>query len=100
VVSSFQVYLRDTAQGVAVLLTLWFWATPIFINVNDVPEGLRVILRLNPLSGFVGAYRDLLLSYQVPQWRELAYLTGISVAVFLAGGAIFRQLKRGFADVL
>lgn len=100
VVAAFQVYLRDTAQGVAVLLTLWFWATPIFISVGDVPENLQPVLRLNPLTGFVSAYRDLLLSYEMPGWRELAYLAALSLGVFLAGGAVFRQLKRGFADVL
>src|SRR6185369_6313552 len=32
IVSSLQVYLRDTAQLLTVVLTFWFWATPIMIN--------------------------------------------------------------------
>ena len=31
IVSSLQVYLRDTAQVLSVILTFWFWITPIFI---------------------------------------------------------------------
>src|SRR5262249_805228 len=31
VVSGLQVYLRDTAQIMSILLTFWFWLTPIFI---------------------------------------------------------------------
>ncbi len=100
IAAAFQVYLRDTAQAVLVLLTLWFWATPIFINQDQVPERLRVILRVNPLSAFVRAYRDLLLSVDVPNWGELAYAASLCVGVFLTGGFVFRQLKRGFADVL
>lgn len=100
IASAFQVYLRDTAQAVLVILTLWFWATPIFINMEQVPERLRIIIQLNPLSAFVRAYRDLLLSHNTPNWNELLYAAFISVAIFLVGGLVFRQLKRGFADVL
>jgi lipopolysaccharide transport system permease protein len=101
IASSFQVYLRDTAQAVMVLLTLWFWATPIFINEAQIPENFRAIPRLNPLSPFVAAYRDKLLTGGgSPEWGGLLYALAISVTVFVAGGLIFRQLKRGFADVL
>jgi ABC-type polysaccharide/polyol phosphate export permease len=100
IAAAFQVYLRDTAQAVLVLLTLWFWATPVFLTENQVPERFRWILRSNPLSAFVKAYRDLILSVDLPNWGELAYAAALCVAVFLAGGLVFRQLKQGFADVL
>lgn len=100
IASAFQVYLRDTAQAVLVLLTLWFWATPIFLTENQVPERFRWVLRSNPLSAFVKAYRDLILSVNLPNWGELAYAGALCVGVFLAGGLVFRQLKQGFADVL
>ena len=41
-VSSLQVYLRDTAQVISVILTFWFWMTPIFINEQQVPETVPV----------------------------------------------------------
>ena len=40
--SSLQVYLRDTTQVVSVLLTFWFWTTPIFITEQQVPQRLTV----------------------------------------------------------
>jgi len=99
-VSAFQVYLRDTSHAVMVLLTLWFWITPIFITPDQIPERFRWLPRLNPLSAFVRAYRDQLLHSYVPDWGDLTYAAAISVTVFLCGGLVFRQLKRGFADVL
>ena len=39
VVAALQVYLRDTAQFVTVILTAWFWMTPIFIFEDQVPTG-------------------------------------------------------------
>lgn len=100
ITAAFQVYLRDTAQAVLVLLTLWFWATPIFLTEAQVPERFRWILRSNPLTVFVNAYRDLMLSVDWPNWRDLGYAAVLCAGIFLAGGLVFRQLKQGFADVL
>lgn len=99
-VASLQVYLRDTAQVLSVVMTLWFWVTPIMINEQQVPRSFRPLLLWNPMSWVVRAYRERLLSEAWPSWQELAVLTGYSVLVFAAGGLIFRHLKRGFADVL
>lgn len=100
IVSSLQVYLRDTVQVVNVVLSLWFWVTPLFISEQLIPEPLRFLVRLNPLAYVVRAYRERLLSYRAPEISELAVLTAYAVSVFLVGGLFFRHLKRGFADVL
>jgi ABC-type polysaccharide/polyol phosphate export permease len=100
VVSSLQVYLRDTAHLLTVVMTLWFWITPIFISEQQVPEEFRFLIRWNPLTYVVRAYRERLLSYRMPSLEELAILVAYSAAAFLIGGLFFRHLKRGFADVL
>lgn len=100
IVSSLHVYLRDTAQVMAVVLTLWFWMTPIFISEEQVPAQFRFLIAFNPLSFVVRAYRDRLLSSNWPDVRELAIVAGYALVFFVVGGLFFRQLKRGFADVL
>ncbi|MEO8026378.1 MAG: ABC transporter permease, partial [Bryobacteraceae bacterium] len=66
IVSSLQVYMRDTAQVVSVALTLWFWITPIFISIDSIPERLRFLVIWNPMSYLVKAYQDRLLSSAWP----------------------------------
>jgi len=100
IVSGLQVYLRDTAQVLSVILTFWFWVTPIFIPEKAFPEWARFALRLNPLAFVVRGYRDRLLSYRVPDLQDLAIVAAYAVTAFLMGGLFFRHLKRGFADVL
>lgn len=101
IVSSLHVYLRDTAQVVTVVLTFWFWFTPIFYTESMIPEGkLRYILWANPLAYFANAYRDRLLTAQPPRLGELAIIAAYGVLAFVLGGLFFRHLKRGFADVL
>ena len=100
IVASLQVYLRDTAQVISVVLTFWFWMTPIFIDAQQFPEGLRFLPRINPLAYLVRAYRERLLSYRFPDWTEFALIGAYGLATFVLGGLFFRHLKRGFADVL
>lgn len=100
IVASLHVYVRDTAQALSVVLTFWFWITPIFIIEEQIPPRWRFLPRVNPLAYVVHAYRERLLSSRLPSLRELAVIAAFGAVTFLLGGLFFRHLKRGFADVL
>jgi ABC-type polysaccharide/polyol phosphate export permease len=100
IAASLHVYIRDTAQVLAVVMTLWFWLTPIMINEQQIPPRFRAVILWNPMSWIVRAYRERLFLATWPTWHELGVLTAYSVTVFVLGGLFFRHLKRGFADVL
>lgn len=99
-VSSLHVYLRDTAQVLTVVMTLWFWFTPVMIARSQVPDPFQRLVNWNPMSWIVTGYRYRLLSAQWPTWQEIAVIAAYSCAAFVLGGLFFRHLKRGFADVL
>jgi lipopolysaccharide transport system permease protein len=99
VAAALQVYLRDTAQVLAVILTLWFWATPILLPEDKFPPWALLLLRLNPLTYIVRAYREILLGHSV-SLKDLGSTAAFAVTAFVCGGLIFRYMKRGFADVL
>ncbi len=99
VAAALQVYLRDTAQVLAVILTLWFWATPILLPEENFPSWSLPMLRINPLTYIVRAYRNMLLGHTVAA-RDFGFSTAFALATFVCGGLIFRYMKRGFADVL
>jgi len=100
IASSLQVYLRDTAQFVMVLLPVWFWSTPLLLDESSFPVWARAVVRWNPLTAVVRGYRQTMLLNRWPDWGDLAISAGLSLAVFVIGGLFFRRLKRGFADVL
>lgn len=99
-ISSLQVYLRDVSQVVLVLLTGWFWLTPIFIDEDRFPDWAAGFVRWNPLASAVRGYRALLLGADSIPWGDGFRLLAAGLAVFFIGGLFFRHLKRGFADVL
>ncbi len=100
IVAALHVFLRDTAQVLGVILTFWFWFTPIFVTEQQFPERARFLLLANPLFYLVRSYRTLLLTGGMPDPRDLLIAGAWGIAVFLLGGLFFRQMKRGFADVL
>ncbi len=95
-----QVFVRDTSQLLSVVLTFWFWVTPIFYQLERVPEALRPWLAANPMRLVVEGYRAVLLENRLPDWQQAALLTAFALAAFLVGGFIFRNTKRDFVDVL
>ena len=100
IVSSLHVFLRDTAQVLSVVLTFWFWLTPVFIDENTFPERARFLLAVNPLFYVVRAYRAVLLHSAMPSLGDLGIAAAYGIAAFAVGGLFFRYMKRGFADVL
>jgi lipopolysaccharide transport system permease protein len=100
IVASLHVFLRDTAHFLSVILIMWFWATPIFIEEGKFPEAAKFLLRLNPLYYAVKAYRAILLHSDLPRFEDLAMSAAYGITVFVVGGLFFRYMKRGFADVL
>ncbi len=99
-VAGLNVFVRDVSQVLSVVLTFWFWFTPIFYSPERFPENLRILTKLNPMAHVVIAYRDCLLRMRMPDLRVLALLAGVSLLVFIAGGMFFRHTKREFVDVL
>lgn len=99
-VSSLNVFVRDVSQVLSVLLTFWFWFTPIFYSPDRFPRSFVFLIHWNPLAHVVTAYRDCLLRMQMPDLKMLGMLGVVSLAVFIAGGMFFRQTKREFVDVL
>jgi lipopolysaccharide transport system permease protein len=80
-------------------LTLWFWATPIFLTEDKYKGWAVFVLRTNPLTYIVRAYREILLGHAIPL-ADLLVTATCAVTAFVCGGLVFRYMKRGFADIL
>jgi lipopolysaccharide transport system permease protein len=100
IAAALQVYLRDTAQVVAVMMIFWMWLTPLFILEDRFPPWAQFVIRMNPLAYVVRAYRRMLLEQTMPSMPDLGWIAVFGAVAFICGGLFFRSLKRGFADVL
>ena len=100
--SAVTVFLRDMAHFIAIILQLWFWATPIIYSLQYVGDrpGLVRVLELNPMTGIVVSFRNVTVLNRPPDFA----LLGIDLAyalVFLAVGAVvFTRSQRIFAEIV
>ncbi len=102
IVASLNLFVRDTAQVVSVILTFWFWLTPIFVDEGRYRKRAWAgyLLDANPIAYIVRAYRAMLTGTGPPNPVDLVIAAAFGAAMFVIGGLFFRHMKRGFADVL
>jgi ABC-type polysaccharide/polyol phosphate export permease len=101
-VAALNVFIRDVGQIVGVLMQIGFWATPIFWDIQIMPEDIQKVLKLNPVYYIVQGYRDAFI-YAIPFWERpyySLYFWITSICCFAFGAMVFRRLKGQFADVL
>ena len=93
-------YVPDMGEVLRPIIRGTFFLTPILWPPETLPKNLQFIENYNPLAYLVNAYRDLILEGTLPGGLATLYFTLFSVALFLAGFALFVRLKPGFADHL
>lgn len=98
ILASAQVFFRDTAQFVTMVLSGWFYFTPIVYPLDMVPERVQPWLEANPLTPLVQLYRTALLGHEFDLWWQTAVLTGLALALTAVGAWSFRRLRPAFVD--
>ena len=107
--SVLNVYFRDTRHLIGILLSLWFYLTPIVYPITLVPlhteiAGINVPARLlysiNPMVGFTAIYRNLLYDLRFPSLGQVAYVIVVSFATLALGALVFSRLEGRLAEEL
>src|SRR5215218_6829859 len=99
-VAGLSVFFRDVPNLVGVALMLLFYLTPVFYGLRDLPGRFERLLRLNPLTTIVEAYRAALLGDPAPGAARLAAVAGVSVLVAVVGFVLFNRVQHRFVDYL
>ncbi|HVV38085.1 MAG TPA: ABC transporter permease [Acidimicrobiales bacterium] len=103
------VYFRDVQHFLALLLQLWFYATPIVYPKSLVPRTAKLfghtlpverLYGLNPMVRFVDMYRNLMYDLRWPPLYDFAYVAGAAILSVLIGRWIFMKLEPRFAEEL
>jgi lipopolysaccharide transport system permease protein len=96
----FNVFIRDIAQVVPIVLQVLFWFTPIVYPISIIPESYRQYLYLNPMYPLIKAYQDVLVFGTPPQLSHIASITLLSGILLLLGFVLFMRANEEMADVL
>ncbi len=90
---------RDVKYIIEMILLVWFYASPIFYPLSFVPEKIRFVFYLNPMSLFIVLYRDILLYGNKPDMRIFLITIIVSLFCCIIGNLIFSHYKKFFVDV-
>jgi lipopolysaccharide transport system permease protein len=100
IVSSVTTKYRDLAMLVGFGLQLWQYASPIAYGLELVPESIRGIYLLNPVTPIITTFRWALfgsgyfsLTYYLISW-------GMTLLIFFIGLILFSRIERTFMDTI
>ena len=94
------VFFRDVGQFFTIFLQFWFWFTPVVYPVTVLPEGVREMLKFNPMAPLVMAYQDVLVKHAWPQWGSLLPVTLLALLLCAFGMQLFRKRAGEMVDEL
>ncbi len=98
--SAAQVFVRDLAQALAQIITLWMFASPIFYSRAMLPEAYQGFLDFNPMTYYVELFRSLLLGSGTISTATHIISMFLAVFVLTLGWIMFRRLAPHFEDFL
>jgi len=100
--ASTSVFVKDVSNIVAVITQFGFWLTPIFWKIENMPESIQWLLKLNPVYYLVTGYRDAIAGthyfWQRPQ--ESLMFWSVTLLFLIIGAVTFKKLKPHFAEVI
>ena len=79
-------------------ITIWMFGTSVLYPVSGVGGAAGLLLRLNPMTPIIDAYRDILFSNEWPLAPEFLVAAVISIAVFAMGWLAFHRSEFAFAE--
>ena len=91
-------FYRDVKYLFEVLITVWMFATSVLYPIDLVGGRTGALLRLNPMTPIIDAFRTVLLKGTLPHPVPFAAAAMVSVVVFAGGWLLFHRAEFQFAE--
>jgi ABC-type polysaccharide/polyol phosphate export permease len=91
-------FLRDVRHLLEVALTALFWATPILYELRQVPEKLRLVILLSPMSSFIVAYQQLFFYREWPDPAVWVVASLYAAGAFVTGAMLILAFEDRFTE--
>lgn len=98
--SALNVYYRDVKYALGLIVALWMYATPIIYPMSLIPERFWKFYLLNPMTGLIEGYRNVLVKGVAPQLSYVGIAAAGAVLLFVLGYFYFKRIEMNFADVI
>ena len=93
-------FARDISLAMGPIMQLWLFLTPVLYPLRSVPARLQGLYLLNPMSGLIIAFRQVLAQGRAPDPTVLLPAVIGAAVLLVTGGWYFATMERRFADVI
>jgi len=94
------VFIRDIGQLIGVIMQFWFWLTPIVYMISIVPEKFHSLFLLNPMTGIIMGYQNVVLYEKAPELGLLIYPALVAFVALVLSAVMYKRAAEEMADVL
>ena len=96
ILSALSVFFRDITHLYGVLTLAWMYTTPIFYEIDILPEKVQHFLAYNPMYYYLDFFRSLVMYGKIPTLNNWLICIGSSLMAFIIGLLVFSKLQRKF----
>lgn len=101
IVSSLTTKYRDLTVFFSFIVQLWMYATPIIYPLSTIHnEKLILLMKINPVTGIIEAFKYSTLGVGNFSWLLLSYDFCFMLVVLAIGILIFNKVQRSFMDTV
>jgi ABC-type polysaccharide/polyol phosphate export permease len=95
-------FVRDVNSVVSLVSQFGFWLTPIFWDIQQIPDQYHWVVKLNPAYYVVSGYRSSFFGQDMFAWwnSDLLALCVISLVTITIGRLVFKKMEPHFLEVL
>jgi ABC-type polysaccharide/polyol phosphate export permease len=98
ILSMANLFYRDVKYLFEVLITVWMFATSVLYPTASVSGRLGIVLRINPMTSIIDAYRNVVLLGRLPDGAAFSVVAVVSLATVGLAWLTFHRAEFQFAE--
>jgi lipopolysaccharide transport system permease protein len=91
-------FYRDIKYLFEVSITVWMFGTAVLYPAELVTGRVGMLMRLNPMTPIVEAFRSVILRGELPPPAPFLFATLLSIVLFMGGWLLFHRAEFQFAE--
>jgi ABC-type polysaccharide/polyol phosphate export permease len=96
ILAAYAVKFRDLIHIYGVFITALLYLTPIIYPMSMLPDTIRKVVLLNPLTNMVNMFRDVAINGLLPGWQSILIATAECAVVMIIGLYAFYKKQDSF----
>ena len=100
ILSIVRLYFKDIQSIWGIVVISLIFVTPVFWEVDDMPQDIAQILLLNPVAVIMEMAHEVILYHTIPNFQDVIYSTVTSFGTLFVGWILFKKIESKIVEKL